>query len=57
MRNRLRWLGHVLRKDDGDCMVNKCMPYEVEGVRDDWNQVAERSVRECGLKWEDAQEL
>ena len=31
-RNRLRWLGHVLRNDDGD-WVKKSMSYEVEGVR------------------------
>ena len=27
-RNRLRWLGHLLRKDDGD-WVKKCMSLEV----------------------------
>ena len=31
-QNRLRWYGHVLRKDDGD-WVKKCMEYEVEGSR------------------------
>jgi len=31
-QNRLRWYGHVLRKDDDD-WVNKCMEYEVEGSR------------------------
>ena len=31
-QNRLRWLGHVLRKDDDD-WVKKSMSYEVEGVR------------------------
>jgi len=30
--NRLRWYGHVLRKDDDD-WVKKCMEYEVEGPR------------------------
>jgi hypothetical protein len=30
--NRLRWLGHVLRKDPGD-WVQKFMDYEVEGKR------------------------
>jgi len=30
--NRLRWYGHVLRKDDDDC-VKKCMEHEVEGSR------------------------
>jgi len=31
-RNRLRWYGHVLRKDDGE-YVKKCMDFVVEGVR------------------------
>jgi len=31
-QNRLRWYGHVLRKDDVDWM-KKCMEYEVEGSR------------------------
>ena len=31
-QNRLRWYGHVLRKDDDD-WVKKCMEYEVEGLR------------------------
>jgi len=31
-RNRVRWYGHVLRKEDNDC-VKKCMEYEVEGAR------------------------
>ena len=31
-QNRLRWYGHVLRKEGNDC-VKKCMEYEVEGVR------------------------
>jgi len=30
-QNRLRWYGHVLRKEDSD-WVNKCMEYEVEGA-------------------------
>ena len=29
LQNRLRWYGHVLRKDDDD-WVKKCMEYEVE---------------------------
>ena len=29
-RNRLRWLGHVLQKDDDD-WVKKIMSFEVEG--------------------------
>ena len=31
-QNRLRWYGHVLRKEDNDWM-KKCMEYEVEGPR------------------------
>ena len=31
-QNRLRWFGHMLRKDDDD-WVKKCMEYEVEGPR------------------------
>ena len=31
-QNRLRWYGHVLRKDDDD-WVKKCMEYELEGPR------------------------
>ena len=31
-QNRLRWYGHVLRKEDDD-WVKKCMEYEVEGRR------------------------
>ena len=58
-RNRLRWLGHGLRKDDDD-WVKKIMSFEVEGKRGrgrprmTWSQVVERDMRECGLKREDA---
>jgi len=31
-RNRLRWYGHVLRKDDSE-WVKKCKDFVVEGVR------------------------
>jgi len=31
-QNRLRWYGHVLRKEDNN-WVKKCMEYEVEGAR------------------------
>ena len=31
-RNRLRWYGHVLQKEDND-WVKKYMEYEVEGTR------------------------
>ena len=56
-RSRVRWLGHVLRKDD---WVRKCMSLEVEGARGrgrprmTWSQVVERDMRECGLRRDDA---
>ena len=59
--NRLRWLGHVLRKDDDD-WVKKIMSFEVEGkrgwgrLRMTWSQVVEKDMRECGLKREDAKD-
>ena len=59
--NRLRWLGHVLQKDDDD-WVKKIMSFEVEGKRGQgrlmmtWSQVVERDMRESRLKREDAKE-
>ena len=32
-QNRLHWYGHVLRKDDDDDWVKKCMEYEVQDPR------------------------
>ena len=32
-RNRMRWLRHALRKDDGS-WVKRSMLYELDGVRD-----------------------
>ena len=46
-RHRLRWYGHVLRKDENDS-VTKCVDYEVEDVRHrgrrkkTWNEVIEK---------------
>jgi len=31
-KSRLRWFGHVERKDDND-LVKRCMTWEVEGIR------------------------
>jgi len=31
-KSRLRWLGHVERKDDND-LVKCCITWEVEGIR------------------------
>ena len=56
-RNRLRWYGHVLRKED---WVKKCMEYKVEGTRPrgrpkkTWRQIVEKDCRARGLNREDA---
>ena len=58
---RLRWLGHVLQKNDDD-WVKKITSFEVEDKRGQrrprmtWDQVVERNMRECGLKREDAKD-
>ena len=44
-RNRLRWVGHVLRKDDDD-WVKKSMSYVVEGTR---GRPKDRTQR--GFRW------
>ena len=50
--NRLRWLGHVLWKDDDD-WVKKIMSFEVWKVRENRKgQVVERDTRESWLKRE-----
>ena len=58
-QNRLRWYGHVLRKDDDDC-VKKCMEYEVEGSRPrgrpkrTWKEVVREDCQARKLNKEDA---
>ena len=58
-RGRLRWFGHVLRKDD-DNWTKKVMTYEVNGVRGRgrpkiaWSDVVEKDMRDVGLKRSDA---
>jgi len=32
-KSRLRWFGHVERKDDND-WVKRCITWEVEGIRE-----------------------
>jgi len=55
-KNRLRWFGHMLQKDDD--WVKKCMEYEVEGPRGRpkriWRDVAEKDCQACKLNKEDA---
>ena len=58
-QNRLRWYGHVLRKEDND-WVKKCMKYEVEGVRSKSRpkktsgEIVEKDCQACKLNREDA---
>jgi len=58
-KNRLRWYGHVLRKEDSD-WVKKCMEYEVKGTRPrgrpkkTWREIVEKDRKAHGLNREDA---
>ena len=58
-QNRLRWYGHVLRKEDTD-WVKKCMEYEVEGSRPrgrpkrTWREVVQKDCQARNLNREDA---
>ena len=56
-RSRLRWLGHVLRKDEDD-WVRRSMSLEVDGNRGrpklTWQNVVTRDMKACGLTQEDA---
>ena len=58
-QNRLRWYGHVLRKDDDD-WVKKCMEREVEGPRPrgrpkkTWKEVVREDCQARKLNKEDA---
>ena len=60
-QNLLRWLGHVLRKDYGDWVKEKhvirggkCAREREEGRGQ--RGVAERDMKGCGLKREEAEE-
>jgi len=58
-QNRLRWYGHVLRKDDDD-WVKKCMEYEDQGPRPrgrpktTWREVVQENWQACKMNEEDA---
>jgi len=58
-QNKLRWYGHVLRKEDTD-WVQKCMEYEVEGSRPrgrpkrTWSEVVQKDCQTRNLNREDA---
>src|SRR5437867_12065262 len=59
-RDRLRWFGHVERKEAGD-WVSNCRNLEVVGgvrkgrPRKSWMECVKEDMKECGLKKEDAQ--
>ena len=54
-QNRLRWYGHVLRKEGND-WVKKCMKYEVEGPRPKrtWREVVREECQARKLNTKDA---
>jgi len=59
-QNRLRWHGHVLRKEDTD-WVKKCMEYEVKDCRSrgrpkkrTWKEVVQKDCQARNLNREDA---
>src|SRR2546425_12874515 len=58
-RGRLRWFGHVERKEAGD-WVSKCRNLEMVGgvrkgrPRKTWMECVKEDMKECGLKKEDA---
>ena len=54
-QNRLRWYGHVLRREDDD-WVKKCMEYEVQGPRPKktWREVVREECQARKLNTKDA---
>jgi len=58
-QNRLRWYGHVLRKEDNDWM-KKCTEYKVDGARPrgtpkkTWREIVEKDCQVRRLNREDA---
>jgi len=58
-QNRLRWYGHVLRKEDND-WLKKCVKYEVEGARSrgrqkkTWREIEEKDCQARKLNSDDA---
>ena len=56
---RLRWWGHVLRKEESD-WVRRCVFYEIDGSRGkgrpkiSWKKLVESDMLKSGLGYEDA---
>jgi len=61
-QSRLRWFGHVERKDDND-WVKHCITWEVEGIRQrgypkkTWWDCVKNDMESLGLSQKDAQSL
>ena len=59
-KSRLRWFGHVERKDDNDS-VKRCITWEVEGIRQTgrpkktWWDCVKNDMESLGLSQKDAQ--
>ena len=59
VQNRLRWYGHVLRKDDDDD-DEKCVTLEVDGARQigrprkTWKEVVDKDTNDLHIKLSDA---
>ena len=59
-KSRLRWFGHVERKDNSD-WVKRCITWEVEGIRQrgrpkkTWWDCVRDEVESLGLSQKDAQ--
>jgi len=58
-QNRLWWYGHMLRKEQDNDWVKKCMEYEVDGARPrgrpkkTWREIVEKDCQTRGLNRED----
>ena len=55
-KSRLRWFGHVERKDDND-WVKRCIMWEVEGIRQRGRpkKTSKNDMESLGLSQKDAQ--
>ena len=59
-KSRLRWFGHVERKDDND-WVKRCTMWEVEGIRQKgrpkktWRDCVKNDMESLGLSQKDEQ--
>ena len=57
--NRVRWYGHVLRRDNG-LVLSKALEFEVKGKRKrgqpkkTWKMQVEKEIKSVGLEKEDA---